>query len=145
MEFLDHIQITLTMVSPDDNSIVYVRLNSSFINGVKFCSRQTFVKTSQRTKLGFDFVRLLICSFHVRQESMVTSRYWATASYFNTILTKVTGGCGKGRLASFCLEPTTIANDLSLLIVRLLSENHLRTLLTSVWILGIMLSILGPE
>ena len=49
-------------------------------------------------------VRLLICSFHVRQESMVTSRYWATVSYFNTILTKVTGGYGKGRLASFCLE-----------------------------------------
>ena len=90
-------------------------------------------------------VRLLICSFHVRQESMVTPRYWATVSYFNTVSPKVTEGYRKGRLVSFCFEPTTIANDFSLLTVRLLSENHLRTLLTSVWILGIMLSILGPE
>ena len=43
----------------------------------------------------------------------------ARVSYFKTILPKVTGGYGKGRLASFCLEPTTKAYDLSLLTVKL--------------------------
>ena len=37
-KLMDHIQITLTLVSPDGNSIVNVRLNTCLINGVKLWS-----------------------------------------------------------------------------------------------------------
>ena len=53
----------------------------------------------------------------------MTTRYLATVSYFIMVVPKVR----IKKVGKFCLEPVAPANDLSLLTVRLFTENHFRT------------------